>query len=89
MIHPAFALSTFCLASLAGCSSTAPASDEIARESAETNAVIEAAKNHPALARRSADATGKPLPPLPGVDVAAPVSNQTDDKAEHHGEHPH
>ena len=82
-------LSSLVLVSLAGCSSTAPASNEIARESAETNAVIEAAKNHPALKGKSAEAAGKPLPPLPGVDVAAPVSNKADDKADHHDEHPH
>jgi hypothetical protein len=69
------------LASLSGCSSTGPASDEVARESAETNAVIEAARNHPALKGNSAEASGKPLPPLPGVNVAAPASNE---EAEHH-----
>jgi outer membrane murein-binding lipoprotein Lpp len=89
MIRDSRVLSTLVLVSLAGCSSTAPASNEIARESAETNAVIEAAKNHPALTGKSAEAAGKPLPPLAGVNVAAPVSNQTDDKADHDGEHPH
>ena len=88
MIRAAFAVSSLFLASLAGCSSTAPANNEIARESAETNAVIEAAKNHPALKNHSAEAAGEPLPPLPGVDVAAPASNQSDDKAEHHDDHP-
>lgn len=88
MIRANFVLSSIVLISLAGCSSTAPASDEIARESAETNAVIEAAKNHPALKEHSAEASGKPLPPLPGVNVAAPASNQSDDEAEHHEHHP-
>ena len=88
MIRAALAASSIFLASLAGCSSTAPANDEIARESAETNAVIEAAKNHPALKGHSAEASGKPLPPLPGVNVAAPASNQSDDEAEHHDHHP-
>ena len=69
------------LAALSGCSSTAPVGDEIARETAETNAVIEAAKDHPALKGNSAEASGKPLPPLPGVNVAAPASNE---EAEHH-----
>ena len=88
MIRAAFAVSSLVLATLAGCSSTAPASDEIARESAETNAVIEAAKNHPALKENSAEAAGKPLPPLPGVNVAAPASNQSAEDAEHHDHHP-
>jgi hypothetical protein len=88
MIRTAFAVSCLFLASLAGCSSTAPASDENARESAETNAVIEAAKNHPALKDHSAEAEGKPLPPLPGVDVAAPASKKSDGQAEHHDHHP-
>ena len=88
MIRAVFTVSSLLLVSLAGCSSTAPASNEIARESAETDAVIEAAKNHPALKENSAEAAGKPLPPLPGVNVAAPVSNQSDDKADHHDHHP-
>lgn len=88
MIRAAFAISSLFLALLTGCSSTAPANSEIARESAETNAVIEAAKNHPALKGNSAEASGKPLPPLPGVNVAAPASKQSDDQAEHHDHRP-
>jgi hypothetical protein len=81
MIRAVIAVISIILASLSGCSSTAPAGDEIARESAETNAVIEAAKNHPALKENSIEASGKPLPPLPGVNVAAPASKA---EAEHH-----
>jgi len=81
MIRTVIAATSMILASLSGCSSTAPAGDEIARESAETNAVIEAAKNHPALRENSTEASGKPLPPLPGVNVAAPTSKE---EAEHH-----
>jgi hypothetical protein len=81
MSRPVRLITLLFLASLSGCSSTGPASDEIARESAETNAVIEAARNHPALKGNSAEASGKPLPPLPGVNVAAPASNE---EAEHH-----
>ena len=81
MSRPVRLITLLFLASLTGCSSTGPASDEIARESAETNAVIEAAKSHPALKGNSAEASGKPLPPLPGVNVAAPASNE---EAEHH-----
>ena len=88
MIRAAFAVGSLFLATLAGCSSTAPANDEIARESAETNAVIEAAKNHPALKENSAEAVGKPLPPLPGVNVAAPASKQSAEEAEHHDHQP-
>ena len=72
MSRDVFAVTSMILASLSGCSSTAPAGDEIARESAETNAVIEAAKNHPALKENSIEASGKPLPPLPGVTSPAP-----------------
>ena len=72
MIRTVIAATSMILASLSGCSSTAPAGDEIARESAETNAVIEAAKNHPALRENSTEASGKPLPPLPGVTMPAP-----------------
>ena len=72
MSRPVRLITLLFLASLTGCSSTGPASDEIARESAETNAVIEAAKNHPALKGNSAEASGKPLPPLPGVTSSAP-----------------
>jgi hypothetical protein len=81
MSRPVRLITLLFLASLSGCSSTGPASDEVARESAETNAVIEAARNHPALKGNSAEASGKPLPPLPGVNVAAPASNE---EAEHH-----
>jgi hypothetical protein len=81
MSRPVRLITLLFLASLSGCSSTGPASDEIARESAETNAVIEAARNHPALKGNSAEASGKPLPPLPGVNAAAPASNE---EAEHH-----
>lgn len=81
MSRALIAITSILIASLSGCSSTAPVSDEIARESAETNAVIEAAKNHPALKENSTEASGKPLPPLPGVNVAAPASKE---EAEHH-----
>jgi hypothetical protein len=76
---------SFALVPLSGCSSTGPASDEIARENAETNAVIAAAQNHPALKGNSAEASGEPLPPLPGVDVAVPAASN--EEAEH--QHPH
>jgi hypothetical protein len=72
MIRTAHSIILLFLASLSGCSSTGPATDEIARESAETNALLEAAKNHPAVKDKSAEASGKPLPPLPGVTSAAP-----------------
>jgi hypothetical protein len=81
MSRVALAATSIILTALTGCSSTAPVGDEIARESAETNAVIEAARNHPALKGNSVEASGKPLPPLPGVNVAAPASNE---EAEHH-----
>ena len=81
MSRAVIAATSVILAALSGCSSTAPVGDDIARESAETNAVIEAAKDHPALKGNSAEASGKPLPPLPGVNVAAPASNE---EAEHH-----
>lgn len=70
---------------LPGCNSSSD-SKEIARESAERDAVIAAAKSHPASTGNSA-ATGEPLPPLPGVDVSAPKA-ATDQKHQHgHNQH--
>ena len=83
MIRDTFVRTSLLLVSLAGCSSTAPANDEIARESAETNAVIEAAKNHPALKGNSAEAFGKPLPPLPGVSKPDQKVPSKDDHKPH------
>ena len=71
---------------LAGCGSPDPASNEIARESAESNAVIQAAEHHPALSNHSASATGKPLPPLPGVNVPASETENTPEPKHHHPE---
>jgi hypothetical protein len=71
---------------LAGCNSPDPASNEIAKASAESNAVIEAAKNHPALSQHSSSATGKPLPPLPGVNTPAPETSNTSQPEHHHPE---
>jgi hypothetical protein len=76
------------LASLAGCSLTSPASDEIARESAETNALIEAANRRLENSAVDNSLVGGPLPPLQGVHVAAPASNQAGNEAEHHDHHP-
>jgi len=75
------------VATLAGCNSPDPARNEIAQESAESNAVIQAAKNHPAISSHSSSATGKPLPPLPGVNVA-PTETSNSSKPEHeHTDH--
>lgn len=57
---------------LAACNSPDSGRDEIARESAERNAAIAAAMNHPALTGNDSSSAGKPLPPLPGVNAPAP-----------------
>jgi hypothetical protein len=69
---------------LSGCNSSS-GGKEIARETAERDAVIAAAKSHPASAGDSA-ATGKPLPPLPGVNAPAPKA-AADQKHEHEHNH--
>ena len=83
MSRAVIAATSVILAALSGCSSTAPVGDDIARESAETNAVIEAAKDHPALKGNSAEASGKPLPPLPGVTSPAPKTLPEQEREPH------
>jgi hypothetical protein len=78
-------LTTIFVASLGGCSSPIPEKDQIAREGAERDALVSAAHAHPAM-RGEKDAVGKPLPPLPGVDVPAPKSTSTH---AHEPEHDH
>ena len=78
-------LIAICVASFSGCSSPNPEKDQIAREGAERNALVSAAHGHPAM-KGEKDAVGKPLPPLPGVDVPAPKSTSTH---EHEPEHNH
>lgn len=73
------------IALLSGCNSSS-GGKEIARETAERDAVIAAAKSHPASAGNSA-ATGKPLPPLPGVDVPAPTAAADQKHGPEHNQH--
>lgn len=79
-------LIAICFASLSGCNSPNPDKDQIARESAERDALVSAAEGHPAL-KGEKEATGKPLPPLPGVNTPAPKSTSTHD--DHMAEHSH
>ena len=76
-------VSSLSIASLAGCSSPPPVSGEIAREGAETNALIEAAKGQIEAASATND-FGKPLPPLRGVDTPLPAKNPNSSHHEHH-----
>jgi hypothetical protein len=68
---------------LAGCSSTGPASNDIAQESAESNELIESAKARIEASARDNSMLGRPLPPLPGVNIPAPETSNTSDP-EHH-----
>ena len=79
-----FALGFALLAPLSACNSTASVDDELARESAETNALIDAAKRQLAAASPNGEDSGKPLPPLPGVDIPAPAANDAGADEEHH-----
>lgn len=88
MIRTVMPVGFLCLVSLAGCSSTSPTSDEIARESAETNALIEAANSRLENSAVDNSLVGAPLPPLQGVHVAAPASNQAGNEPEHHDHDP-
>lgn len=83
-----FVTASIALASLSGCNSQKPETKQIAREGAERSSAVEAAKKHPASSGNSA-ATGKPLPPLPGVDVPAPKSadSNTEDHSAHDNHH--
>ena len=76
------------IASLSGCNSQNSESKQVAREGQERDSAIEAAKNHPANAG-NAEATGKPLPPLPGVDTPAPKTENESGHEEHQAEHNH
>jgi len=73
-------LIAICLASVSGCHSPAPENNQIQRETAERDALVSAAHKHPSLTGEK-DATGKPLPPLPGVN--APGSKKV--SSEHEG----
>ena len=88
MIRAVLPVGCLFLVSLAGCSSTTPASEELAKESAETNALIEAANRRLEDSAADNSLLGAPLPPLQGVHVPAPASNQAGNEAEHHEHHP-
>ena len=72
------------LTSLAGCTSADPASNELAREDAERNALLEATQSRFEEAARNGSDLGK-LPPLPGVDYPAPKSPENSAAESHHG----
>lgn len=88
MIRTVLPVGFLFIASLAGCNLTSTASDEIAHESAESNALIEAANRRLENSAVDNSLVGAPLPPLQGVDVPAPASNQAGNEAEHHDHHP-
>ena len=81
----AFALAMSSLA----CSPTAPMDDELELETAESNALIEAAKHRLEASSPNGEDFGKPLPRLPGVHVPAPVANGSEAKTEQEAEHHH
>ena len=72
---------------LAGCSSTGPASNEIAQESAESNELIESAKSRLEASAHDNSMLGKPLPPLPGVNAPAPETSNSTQPEHHHPDH--
>jgi hypothetical protein len=81
----AFALAMSTLA----CSPTPRADNELARENAESNALIEAAKRRLEASSSNGEDFGKPLPPLPGVHTPASVTNGPEAKTQQEAEHHH
>lgn len=69
---------------LGACNSTDPKHEEIKRESAESNALIDAVNRRIEETAEDTNMVGAPLPPLPGVDVPAPSSNTTEAEHDHH-----
>ena len=64
-------MSSVFLWAIAACSPQNSERKQVAREGADREAAVEAAKNHPANTGNP-EATGQPLPPLPGVDTPVP-----------------
>ncbi|GAA4745195.1 hypothetical protein GCM10023264_08200 [Sphingomonas daechungensis] len=78
MTRSALALVTaISVASLGGCGSPDPQGQKIDKEGAERRALVAASHEHPSMKGDQA-ATGKPLPPLPGVNAPSPKSTSTD-----------
>jgi hypothetical protein len=80
------ALSAILFAALSGCSSPDPQRNQIAKETAERNALLTAAQEHPAFKGEGA-ATGNSLPPLPGVNAPSPKKATPDTNAPEHNHH--
>lgn len=72
--------------SLGACSShSAPVEDEVQKEDAERQALLEAMKNHPALNGSDSSATGKPIE----VPTTIPPKPKGSDDHHAHGADPH
>jgi hypothetical protein len=78
------ALKFFPLIVLEACNSTDPTHEEIRRESAESNALIDAVNRRIEDTAHDTNLVGAPLPPLAGVDVPAPSSKTTEAEHDHH-----